>query len=147
MYNPPTFLTKEILIQVLNVFEWPASYEIHEEDCSIDGIEVKFPKCTLYFEEGFESEMRLSLANPLSVKNKYWTAFDLIHYIYAPICENSPNFQKPNYRNYFSAYATKEKVIFGLMDLCLSLQTYLLPCIKGDFSLANNIEMYKLDKN
>ena len=42
---------------VLDEYEWNSPYEIRDEDCTVDGIEVRFPKCTLLFEEGFESEI------------------------------------------------------------------------------------------
>ena len=68
------------------------------------------------------------------------------YYIYAPIRKKELDFQEPTYSDFFSAYATKEKVFFGLRDICVALQTYLLPCIQGDFSWTDKIEELRLNK-
>lgn len=49
MYSPPTFLTPEVLAEVLAEFPWPAPYTL--EDDRPDGIEVRLPRCHLYVTE------------------------------------------------------------------------------------------------
>ena len=56
MYNPPRFLTPDVLADVFAEFSWPAPYTLEED---FDGIEVCFPRCHLYVTEGFESDMSL----------------------------------------------------------------------------------------
>ena len=51
MYYPKEYMTVEVVSEVMSELEWPAPYTI-EEDLP-DGIAVLFPKCTLYFVEGF----------------------------------------------------------------------------------------------
>jgi hypothetical protein len=48
MYNPQTYLTKEVLSEVLAEFTWPDEYIINEEDCTVDGIKIRFPKCIIF---------------------------------------------------------------------------------------------------
>jgi len=50
-------MTIEVLSDLLREFEWPAPYEL--EDWLPDGIAVVFPKCQLFFSEGFESHLSL----------------------------------------------------------------------------------------
>jgi hypothetical protein len=135
MYNPPTYLTSETLNQILAEFSWPSAFEIREEDCTVDGIKVRFPKCIVYFREGFESDISFYLANPILKDIKYWSSFDLIHYVYEPAIRNTPSFKEPALNNFFSPFASLEKVENGLRDICILIKTYLYPCIDGDYSL------------
>ncbi len=140
MYNPETFLTKELLIEVLENYNWDENYTIHEDDCTVDGIKVRFPKCILYFREGFESEMSLYLANPLLDKPKYWSSFDLITYVFAPIYKKIKDFKEPKYIDDPDSFASESKVIIGINNLCIAAQTYLKSCISGDFSWTDTIK-------
>jgi hypothetical protein len=135
MYNPPTYLTRDVLVMILDEFIWPSTYTISEQDNSVDGIKVYFEKCNLFFREGFESEISLFISKGGVNKNKYWTSFELINYVYAPKIENAVAFKKPILNNHFSSYASLEKVKYGLRDNCILLQTYLMPCLNGDFHL------------
>jgi hypothetical protein len=140
MYNPPTFLTRQILDEILSEFKWPAPYTIGDDSCTADGVDVRFPKCTLFFVEGFESEMSLYFSH-VETKTEYaLTLFTAIHYVLDPQAKQDPNFQEPKLTGYFEPAASLEKVKNGLRDICLLLQTYLLPCIEGDFSW---VEKYK----
>ncbi|MFT3764413.1 MAG: hypothetical protein QM820_02680 [Minicystis sp.] len=57
MYQPEEYLTIEVLSEVVSQLDWPAPYTLEDE--LPDGISMIFPKCTLFFGEGFESEMYL----------------------------------------------------------------------------------------
>ena len=137
MYNPPNFLTKEVLLEILQEFHWNSPFDIREEDITIDGIRVRFPKSILYFCEGFESDMSVYLLDTSLESNNYISSFELINYIYAPEVECSKFFVPPKLNNYFSPMASLEKVKFELRDICILLQCYLMPCIDGDFTLLN----------
>ena len=68
MYMPKDYMTPEVLAEELAKFEWPAPYTL--EDDRPDGIAMVFPRCNLYFEEGFESDMELFfLAEDTSLDN------------------------------------------------------------------------------
>ena len=135
MYNPPTFLTMQVLSDILDEFEWSELYTIKEEDWTIDGIKVRFSKCILYFREGFESNMSVYISK--SDGKKYWSSFELIHYIFAPVIEQEQTFKPLVLHKFFSPAASLEKVQFELRDLCIIVQTYLMDCLKGNFSLVD----------
>lgn len=61
MYSPPHFLSPVVLAEVLAERAWPGPYRL--DKYLPDGIAVVLPKCTLFFEEGFE---RVSGARPLA---------------------------------------------------------------------------------
>lgn len=136
MYNPPRFLDKSILDEVLSEFKWPALYIIGDDTCPSDGLEVSFPQCTLYFVEGFESDMSLRFS-----WEQTQTAFDLnlsdALYIMRNEAIKNPAFKEPALTGYFEPGASLEKVKKGLRDICILLQAYMLPCLEGDFSWVN----------
>lgn len=144
MYSPPNFLTRMNLEEILNEFKWPEAYVIGDDSCTADGIEVSFPKCTIYFREGFESEMSLYFSHIETKTNYNLTLFDAIYYVFEKEAKRDLNFKEPKLIEYFSPQASLEKVKNGVRDICTLLQAYLLPCIEGDFSW---VEKYKQNKN
>lgn len=135
-YNPPTFLTEELLNEELEKFKWSEKYSI---DWASNGLMVVFPKCKVYFQEGFESNMSASIFD-LTFKKKYWEIYDLVNYVYEPIKQNENSFVEPEYHHRMDGFASEEKVRCGIEDLCLTIQTYLMDCINGDFSAAYEYE-------
>jgi hypothetical protein len=93
----------------------------------------------LFFREGFESDMSFYISNPLSRDLKYWSSFELIHYIYKPSIKKSLTCLEPNIK-IIEPFASLAKVQDGVRNICILIQFYLKDCIKGDFSL---IEKYK----
>jgi hypothetical protein len=57
LYNPETFLTEEVLSEILSNFSWPEPYTL--EDDLPDAVIMRFPKCNLCFYGGFESDVGL----------------------------------------------------------------------------------------
>lgn len=136
MYNPPTFLTPEVLAGVLAEFSWPAPYTL--EDDRPDGIVVRFPLCHLYVSDGFESNMDLKflpestdLDEPVSVAG----ALEALRKTPARVLP-----PQPTLLNYFSPHASLEKVGNELRDLCTLLSTYFQSSLAGDFDW---IDAYK----
>ena len=140
MYDPPTFLTKEFLLNLFDKYTWSENIEISDLDVALSGIQVNFPQCMLYFKEGFESNMSLSVFDR-SRPGKHWSSFELIHYIFDPLRSRDPEFNKPNYHGFSGAFASENKVRNGLEDLCMDVQVYLIECVKGDFSIVDNYEI------
>lgn len=139
MYNPETFLTKKIVLNVLSEFEWPEAYEtVTENLIEPKTVEVKFPSCTLLFEESFESDMYLWIRDPNDPTGKYMLADRLVLLVYGPILNSNPDFVKPEYTGFFSPGSCELKVINGIRDLCTMTFAYLKPCLSGDFELARN---------
>lgn len=143
MYNPKKFLTKEILIEVLECYKWKENYEISEGDCSVDGIKVRFPKCILFFREGFESDMSLYLGDPYLRSIKYWSSFELINYVFVPELKVKGKPSKPKYLEGLFPFSSSEKVKFELNNLCIAIQYYLQDCLSGDFSWIDDIQKNK----
>jgi len=136
MYNPETFLTKELLVKVLDNYKWKDNYVIRKEDCTIDGIKVRFPKCILFFREGFESDISLFIGNPLVKNIKYWSSFELINNVF----KTKEEFRKLEYLDEFHPFASKEKVQLELHNLCIATKFYLQRCLSGDFK---SVESYQ----
>ncbi len=136
MYNPPSFLTSKVLEEVVSEFTWPAPYIIGDDDCSPDGIEVRFADCILYFQESFESEINLYFIDPSQI-DEVWTFYEAIYCVLEPEHKQDPRFIAPKLNNYFSPFASLEKVKNGIRDNCILFQKYLLPCINGDFCWVN----------
>jgi hypothetical protein len=129
MYNPPTFLTPEVLAGVLAEFSWPAPYTL--EDDRPDGIVVKFPLCHLYVSEGFESNMDLTfLPESTGLDESVSVAVALEALRTAPARVLPP---PPSLLNYFSPQASLEKVVNELRDLCTLLSIYFQSALVGNF--------------
>jgi hypothetical protein len=126
MYNPPTFLTMEVLADVLAEFDWPAPYILEEH---ADGIVVRFPRASLYVTEGFESHMRLTfLRHPRGLDRN----IDLVDALVALRSEQ----ELPEIALIDDAepFATLSKVQNGVRDLCTLVLSYFRPTLLGDTS-------------
>lgn len=124
MYMPPQFMTLQVVEEAVRRFHWPDSYSV--EDWYQDGIALCFPRCTLLFEEGFESEMAAYfLPRDTGLKNAI-TIYDAL----------SPRgkLETPGLVRYFSPGATLEKVQYGIHDLCTTILHHLCSSLLGDFS-------------
>ena len=122
MYNPPTFMTLELLDKLLAEFEWPAPYTL--EDDLPDGIVVAFPRCHLYFTEGFESTIQIRFLPEDTGTDEPLT----LGHALSTIASVPPPQIPP------TMHASLEKVIAGIREQCTLVLTYLRPCLLGDFS-------------
>ena len=52
--------------------------------------------------------------------------------------EKIDSFKAPVLHDFFSPFASLLKVQYGLRDLCILIQAYLLPCVKGDFIIIED---------
>jgi hypothetical protein len=129
MYNPPTFLTPEVLAEVLAEFPWPAPYTL-EEDLP-DGIEIRLPRCHLYVSEGFESDMDLSFLPESTGLDHLVSVGSALRALSEDPDRTLP--PPPKLIDYFSPGASLDKVKNELRDLCTLLFTYFRPSLDGDF--------------
>ena len=130
MYSPPTFLTPEVLAEVLAEFPWPMPYTL--EDDRPDGIEVCLPRCHLYVTEGFESNMDLKFLPESTGLDRSVSVGDALR-----VLETDPDRvmpPEPKLIDFFSPGASLEKVKNELRDLLTLLFTYFRPSLEGDFS-------------
>ena len=127
---PERFLTVQLLEKIASEFDWPEEYSL--EDDLPDGIIMRFPKSSLYFCEGSDGEVELEF---LSVD----TGVDDLNLVDAltvlvPDYEVNPNpFPHLNLRDDSSIYGTPEKVENGIWDICILVNEYMKPHLKGDF--------------
>lgn len=138
--EPNNFLTSDLLDAVLKEFEWPISYIL--EDDLPDGMIMRFPRCNLYFREGYEGDIELHF---LKVDTGTDYPLKLAHAISVIVPEaiREGNEVTPNLINDSSIYGSQEKMRNGIRDICKILLTHLLACIQGDWSW---LEIYKKAK-
>ena len=129
MYDPPKFLTPEVLAEVLAEFPWPAPYTLKAD---FDGIEVRLPRCHLYVTEGFESEMDLAFLPECTRLDDMVSVGDALRALEADPDQALPS--EPKLINFFGPEASLEKVQNNLRDLLTLLFTYFRPSLEGDFS-------------
>jgi hypothetical protein len=128
MYKPPTFLTPEVLADVLGEFSWPAEYSIAED--LPDGIEVRLPGCRLYFTEGFESDMDVRFL-PESTGLDHPVSITAALVAMRSASDFSPP-PKPCLGGHMP-HASLDKVQCEVRDLCTLLLTYFRPSLEGRF--------------
>ena len=126
MYNPPTFLTVEVLSEVLAEFDWPAPYILEEHE---DGVVVRFPRASLFVMEGFESHMRLSfLRHPGELDRNVDLADAMI------ALRDEQDLPPVELIDDPEPFATLSKVRNGIRDLCTLVLAYFRPALTGDNS-------------
>lgn len=135
MYNPDTFFNIDVLKEVLNEYKWPVEYKLTETNSG--GAIIEFPKCSIIISEGFESKMNAYFLNSQTGRSDTQYSLQLFHALLVLKSVNPQNDQelelKGLVRN-LDVEPSLEKVKQGLHNICILLQAYLLPCIKGDFS-------------
>jgi hypothetical protein len=129
MYNPPTFLTPEVLTEVLAEFPWPEPCKL--DDDRPDGIEICLPRCHLYVTEGFESSMSLKFLLESTGLDHSVSVADALAALRKDPERTLP--PRPKLIDYFSPQASLDKVKNELRDLCTLLFTYFEPSLTGDF--------------
>jgi hypothetical protein len=134
MYNPPKFLTPEVLAEVLAEFPWPGPYTI--EDDRPDGIEVKLPKCSFYVSEGFESDMELAFLPESTGLEHAIPLADALTALRKMKNRTLP--PHPKLIDYFSPAASLDKVKNELRDLFTLLFAYFSSSLDGDFDWVSD---------
>jgi hypothetical protein len=127
-YNPPEFLTPEVLAEVLAEFTWPAPYTIHR---GLDGIVVRLPRCHLYVMEGFESDMDLAFLPESTGLDDMVSVGDALRVLTTDPDRVLP--PEPKLINFLGAHASLDKVKNELRDLLTLLFTYFRSSLEGDF--------------
>lgn len=129
MYSPPTFLTPQVLAELLAEFPWPQPYAL--EDDRPDGIEICLPRCHLYVTEGFESNMSLKFLPESTGLDRSVSVPDALAALRKDPERTLP--PRPKLIDYFSPQASLDKVKNELRDLFTLLFTYFQPSLTGDF--------------
>lgn len=128
-YKSKKFMTVKMLDEILSAFSWPAPYTL------LDGlpnhIVVRFPLCDFSFEVGFEAKLHLGIW-PYQRDDNRFGLNDALLVLVPEAKEKGINF--PVLRDFPSKAPSKEKTQHEISNLCIVMQTYLLPSIQGDFS-------------
>ena len=138
MYSPPTFLTPEVLLEVLAEFPWPKPYTL--EDDRPDGIEVRLPRCHLYVTEGFESNMDLKFLPATTGLSRSVSVAEALDALRKDPARTLP--PRPKLLDCFSPHASLDKVKNELRDLCTLLFTYFGPSLVGDLDWLETYRTY-----
>lgn len=140
-YDDIEFMTLEMVYEILSEFSWPAVYEL--EDGLPDYICVQFPECGLTFNLGFEGRIHLRMWSKNEINN--WHSLDSALLVLKE--EADDNVTEPVLRAYHSEVPSTEKAQHDIRNICILLQTYLLPTILGDFSWVERynaiVKMYQ----
>ena len=132
-YYPKRYLTEELLLSLLPQLKLDVPYKIVED--LPDGIEVCFPKSSIYISEYAEGEIAFYfLANKIGTE-KDLTLSDAISII-APGVSLADEFPIKEHL----PFSSQEKVINQLINYFYVVKKYLYPFIHGDYSW---IEKYR----
>jgi hypothetical protein len=140
MYHSKKFLTAEVLSEVLSGFDWPAPYTL--ESKLPDGILVKFPRCTLFFTEGFEGEMALHFLLPDDLGMGRSLTLDHALLAISPDPDGSGGVPTPGLLPDYEPEASLEKVQIGIHNLSKMVLTHLSSCLLGDFGWVDRYRAY-----
>jgi hypothetical protein len=138
MYNPPTFLTPDVLAEVLAEFPWPEPFNL--DDDRPDGIEIRLPHCHLYVTEGFESSMSLKFLPESTGLNRSVSVADALTALRKDPERTLP--PRPRLIDYISPQASLDKVRNELRDLCTLLFTYFQGSLSGNFDWVATYRKY-----
>ena len=143
MYTPKTYMTQEVLSQVLSEFEWPAPYAL--EDWLPDGIAMVFPKCNLFFMEGFEGSMLLEFLAEDTGLDASVTLKEVLLALRSSSAQTGA-FDTPGLIRDLSPYPSVDVVKNRLRDLCKIVLTHFRTCLLGDFSWVERYKAYYANK-
>ena len=133
-----TFLTPEVLSEVIAEMSLPSSYTL--EDDRPDGIEVRFPRCHLYVAEGFESNMSLRFLPESTGLDRSVSIADALAALRRDPAQLLP--PRPPLIDFFSPEASLNKVKNELRDLFTLLLTYFRSSLDGDFAWVAVFRIY-----
>jgi hypothetical protein len=128
-----SYLTMEIVREVLAEFEWPAPYEL--EDDLPDGILVAFPRCRLTISDDYLGDVHLHFSTE-DTGTKDMLSLGHAMAAFVPRPEHGAPASTPGLSHDMSIRGSVEKVRNNLRDLCTILLTHLRPVLLGNFAWA-----------
>jgi hypothetical protein len=133
MHMPPTFLTEDLVVQVMARFDWPAPYST--EDDLPDGVLVAFPACVLYFSESYGGDVELDFLEASPGLDRGFSLADALLAL-VPESERGDGPLTPGLSQSYEPTASPQKVRTGLDDICRILQHHFLPTLMGEVPWA-----------
>ena len=135
MNNFDDFFSIKVLEEVLDEFNWTCDYTLTKT--ASGNIIIQFPNSSFIIHESINSQMIAYFSNNeigRTSNQESLTIFEAYSIIKSKL-ELEQNFKNPNgLINFFEYDASLEKVKGGVRNICILLQSVLLPCVKGDFS-------------
>ena len=146
-YEQDKFLTIAIMSEIMKEFLWPASFTF--DDTYPSEISVIFPKSKFLFVEDFDGNIHLIFSNDNTKRESGKGNYTLVEAmtILLPEAKLNKDFQKPILTDYSAEPSSLEKVKNSFRNLCIIMQTYLLPSVQGDFSWVERYDAYIRNKN
>lgn len=135
MYQTRSYFEINILKEILGQYIWPSNYTLQETNSG--DIVIRFPKCNLIVSEGFESTITAYFPNSETNRSNEQSVLDIFDAIDVVKLarELEDDFIQPiGLVKYVDVEPSLKKVKQGLNNICILLQTYLLPCLQGDYS-------------
>ena len=129
MYNPPSFLTPELVTDVLSERTWPAAFTL--DDDRPDGIEVRLPRCHLYIVEGFESDMSIKFLSDSTGLERNVSIKEALIALREDPSRKLPS--DPPLIKMFAPAASADKVRNQLRDQLTLLFTFFRSSLDGSF--------------
>jgi len=127
MERQTRYLTSERLQSVALEYDWPGQFMIEDD---ADGLYLRLPDCSLYFEEDSDGDVQLSfvgegLPDPVDIR-QVLSALEI---------------RDAQSQAYLPAthYASIAKVEGEVHELCRLALTHLRPTLQGDFSWASKL--------
>jgi hypothetical protein len=147
MYNSDTFFNIDVLKEVLNEYKWPLEYKLKEHS---DEVIIEFPQCSLIIKEGFESKMYAYFLNSQTGRSDTQhslNVFDAVEVLKSINPQIDQELKLKGLLHDLEDEPSLEVVKQGLHNICILLQAYLLPCIKGDFSWVEEYNNWREEFN
>lgn len=135
-----SFLTVELMAQILQEFEWPAEYELIDD--LPDGIIVSFPKSNFVFMDGMNGQIVVKFL----VEDTHTTdQLDVFHALLTLVPESERSGPLlPELTKYTSPFMSRENTQTGIRNNCNLILANLGGVISGDFSWVKKYEKMKM---
>jgi hypothetical protein len=128
-YGKKYFLTEEMLRNLFAEFAWPVAYTVQQVHM---GVNVEFDKCRLFFSEGWEGNISLSIFPDKNEQEAYSLTAALM--IISPEDKPTGWLLPLGLSDYPSDVPSEERTLHNTRNVCAEVHHYLLPSLQGDFS-------------
>ena len=127
MYQPPEYISEDLVRAILSEFQWPAEFDVEDE--LPDGINLAFPKSNWYFIEGIGGRVSVEfLPEDTGENDVRLTIQDALEIL-------SPEVDTCGY-DFFDlpGEPSLDKISAGVRRCCQWIHMHLLSVVEGDFN-------------
>jgi hypothetical protein len=130
MHTPEKCLTLEVVSRVASGFAWPAPYSL--EDCSPDGVLMKFPMSRFLFAEDSDGDIVVEFLSRDTGRPGLQIGHAML--VYWPLDRRDNEAAAPDLLPTNFMGPTEVKAYNGVYNACKIMLHRLVPVIEGDFS-------------